>query len=79
MLYRAVTKQAVLLNEQLTKKNYLQINAFLASDSRVKRNLKALLIKATNSLGSKTKKEILSFIKKNFGLSHSIMVTDEVT
>ena len=40
--YRAVAEQAMLLNCQLTKKDYLQINAFLAGGSGVKRNLKAL-------------------------------------
>ena len=40
--YRAVAKQAVSLDCQHAKKDYLQINAFLASGDGVERNLKAL-------------------------------------
>ena len=44
-------------------KNYLQINAFLASSRGVERNLKALQIKATASLGVGAIKETFSSIK----------------
>ena len=40
--YGAVAEQVVLLDCQLAKKDYLQINAFLASGGRVERNLVAL-------------------------------------
>ena len=36
---------------QLVKKNYLQMNAFLASGGGVERNLEALQMKTTASLG----------------------------
>ena len=41
----------MLLNYQLAKKDYLQINVFLASSGRVEKNLKALQMKAIASLG----------------------------
>ena len=74
--YRAVAKQAVLLDCQLAKKDYLQINTFLASGSRVEKNLKALLIKAIKSLGGRARGKILSFINESLGGSYSIVARD---
>ena len=51
-------------------KDYLQINAFLASGSRVERNLEALQMKITVSLGGKAKRKTLSSINESFGISH---------
>ena len=70
MSYRAVAKQAVLLDCQLAKKNYLQINAFLASGGGVERNLKALQMKTTANLGGGVIKGTLSSINKNLGGSY---------
>ena len=55
---------------QLAKKNYLQINAFLASGDRVEKNLKALQIKVTASLGGGAIGRILSSINESLGGSH---------
>ena len=66
----AVAKQAVSLDCQLAKKYYLQINAFLASDGGVERNLEVLQIKATASLGGKAIGGTFSSINKNLGGSH---------
>ena len=41
----------MLFDCQLAKKDYLQINAFLAGGGRVERNLEALQMKAIASLG----------------------------
>ena len=43
---------------------------FLASNVRVKRNFKALLMKAIKSLGSRVEREIPSFINKNLDGNH---------
>ena len=59
----------MLLDCQLAKKDSLQINAFLASGGRVERNLKALQMKATTSLGGGAIGGNLSFI--NVSLSGS--------
>ena len=48
------------------KKDYLQINAILASYDKVEKNLKALLMKVTESLASGARKRILSSINENF-------------
>ena len=71
-----MAKQAVLLNCQLAKKDYLQINAFLASSGGVEKNLKALLMKTTESLGDRARRKILSSINESLGESHSIVVKD---
>ena len=42
----------------------------------MKKNLKALLMKTTESLGDGTKKKISSFINKSFSKSHTRMVRD---
>ena len=46
------------------------MNAFLASGGKVKRNLKALLIKITESLSDRAKKRILSSINKSLSGSY---------
>ena len=51
---------------------------FLASDGKREKNLKALLIKAIESLGSGTSRGILSSINKNLGGSYSIVIKDQV-
>ena len=76
MFYGAVAKQAILLDCQLVKKDYLQINAFLTSGGRVEKNLKALLIKATKSFGDRARKRILSSINESLGESHSVVTRD---
>ena len=48
--------------------------AFQASDIRIERNLKALLMKTTESLGGKAERKILSSINKNFGWSYSVVI-----
>ena len=58
------------LDCQLAKKDYLQINAFLASGGGVERNLEALQIKATASLGGGAIGETLSSINESLGGSH---------
>ena len=50
-------------------KDYLQINAFLANGGRVERNLEALQMKTTASLGSGAIRETLSSIER-LGRSH---------
>ena len=77
--YKIIAKQAVLLNHQLAKKEYAQINAFLAGGDRVEKNLKALLMKAIESLGGGARKGILSFVNKNLGRSQNIVMRDWVT
>ena len=58
------------LDRQLAKKDYLQINAFLASGGGVERNLEALQMKATASLGGGAIGLTLSSINKSLGGSH---------
>ena len=58
------------LDCQLAKKDYLQINTFLASDGRVEKNLEALQIKATTSFCGGAIKVTLSSINKNLGGSY---------
>ena len=52
------------------------MNAFLASGGRVDKNLKALLMKATESLGGGVREKILSYIHKILGGSNSVVVKD---
>ena len=78
VFYRAVAKQAVSLNPQLAKKDYLQINAFLGSSGRVEKNLEALLMKTTENLGGGAKGGILSSINESLGGSHSVVARDRV-
>ena len=68
--YRAVGKETVLFDCQLVKKDYLQINAFLASDGEVEKNLEALQMKATTSLGGGAIGGTLSSINESLGGSH---------
>ena len=68
--YGAVAKPAVSLNCQLAKKDYLQINAFLASSGGVEKNLEALKMKATTSFGGNAIGETLNSINKSLGGSH---------
>ena len=68
----------MLLDYQLAKKDYLQINAFLASGGKMEKNLKALLMKATKSLGSGIRGTILSSINKNLGRRHNVVVNDQI-
>ena len=58
------------LDSQLAKKDYLQINAFLASSNGVERNLKALQMKAIASLGDGAIDETPSYINESLGGSH---------
>ena len=58
------------LNRQLAKKEYLQINAFLASGGGLERHLKVLQIKATASLGAGAIGGTLSSINKSLGRSY---------
>ena len=60
----------VLFDRQLPKKDYLQINGFLASGGGVERNLKALQMKATASLGGRAIGRTLSSINESLGGSH---------
>ena len=60
----------MLLDCQLAKKDYLQINAFLASGGGVERNLEALQMKATASLGGGAIGGTLSSINESLGGSH---------
>ena len=57
----------MLLDCQLAKKDYLQINAFLASGGGVERNLEALQMKATASLGGRAIGGTLSSINESLG------------
>ena len=59
----------MLLDCQLAKKNYLQINAFLASGGEVERNLEALQMKATTSLGGRAIGRTFSSINKSLSRS----------
>ena len=68
--YGAVAKQAMLLDCQLAKKDYLQINAFLAIGGGVERNLDALQMKATASLGDGAIGGTLSSINESLGGTH---------
>ena len=68
--YRTVAKQVVSLDRQLAKKKYLQINAFLASGGGVERNLEALKMKTTASLGSRAIWETLSAYNESLDKSH---------
>ena len=52
------------------------MNAFLASGSRVKKNFKALLMKATKSLGGGARRGILSSINENLDGSHNVVARD---
>ena len=76
--YRAVAKEVVLLNHQLIKKDYLQINTFLASSSEVERNLETLLMKATDDPGGGARGRILSFINQNLGVSNYLIARDQI-
>lgn len=60
------------------QKNNLQINAFLASGNRMEKNLEALLIKVTESLGGEARREILSSINKSLSERHNIVARDWV-
>ena len=60
----------MLLDRQLAKKDYLQINAFLASGGGVERNLKALQVKAITSLGGGAIGKNLNSINESLGGSH---------
>ena len=68
--YRAVVKQAVSLDCQLAKKEYLQINAFLTSGGGVEKNLEALQMKATTSFGGRAIGGTLSSINESLDGSH---------
>ena len=68
--YGAVAKQTVSLNRQLAKKDYLYIIAYLASSGEVERNLEALLIKGTESLGGRAIGGTLSSINESLSGSH---------
>ena len=70
MSYGTIAKQAVLLDYQLAKKDYLQINAFLASGGGVERNLEALQMKAIASLDGGAIGGTISSINKNLSGSH---------
>ena len=65
--YRAIVKQTVLFDRQLTKKDYLQINVFLASGGGVERNLEVLQMKTTASLGGEAIRGTLSSINESLG------------
>ena len=67
-----------MLDCQLANKDCLQINAFLASGGRVEKNLKVLLMKATESLDDGAREGILSSINESLGGSHSVVVRDRV-
>ena len=60
------------------QKDNLQINAFLASGGRVKKNLEALLRKTIESFGGGAKKKIPSSINESLVKSHSVLVRDQV-
>ena len=59
-----------MLGHKLAKKDYLQINAFLASGGGVERNLEALQMKATASLSGGAIGGTLSSINESLGGSH---------
>ena len=58
------------VDRQLAKKDYLQINTFLASGGGVERNLKTLQMKAIVSLGDGAIERTLSSINESLGGSH---------
>ena len=58
----------------LQKRNYLQINVFLASRDTVERNFKVLLIKAIKNFLSRAREEILIFINKNLNTIFNVIV-----
>ena len=60
----------MLLDCQLAKKNYPQIIAFLSSGGGVERNLEALQMKTTASLGGGAIEGTFSFINESLGASH---------
>ena len=66
----------MLLDYQIAKKDYLQINPFLASGARVEKNFEVLLMKATESLGDGAKEKIVSSINENLDGCHSVAVRD---
>ena len=66
------------LDRQLAKKDYLQINAFLASGGGVERNLEALQMKVTASLGSGAIGKTLSSINESLGGSHRAEQLQEI-
>ena len=68
--YRAVAKQPVSFDCQLAKKDYLQINTFLASGGKGERNLESLQMKATASFSSGAIGRTLGSINENLGGSH---------
>ena len=68
--YGADAKQAVTLDCQLAEKDYLQINAFLASGGRVERNFKALQMKPTSSLYTGMIGGTFNSINESLGRSH---------
>ena len=71
-------KQCCLI-ASLQKKDYLQINVFLGSGSKIEKNLKVLLIKAIKSFDGGARGEILSSINKSLEESYSIVVKNWVT
>ena len=60
----------MLFDSHFAKEDYLQINAFIASGGRVEKNLKALQMKATTSLGGGAIGRTLSSINESVGESH---------
>ena len=68
--HRAITEQAVPLDRQLAKKDYLRSNAFLSSGGGVERNLESLQMKATTSLGGGAIGGTHSSINESLGGSH---------
>ena len=62
----------MLFDCQLAKKDYLQINTFLASGGEVKKNLEALQMKATTSFGAGAIRGTFSSINKSLGGSHRV-------
>ena len=68
----------MLFDRKIAKKDYLQINVFLASDDRMEKNLEALLMKATKSLDGRARGGILNSINESLSGSHNIIVRDWV-
>ena len=60
--------------DQLFIKRLFIDHTFQASNLRVERNFKSLLIKVIKNLDDEKIKKILSFISKNFGGSHNVVV-----
>ena len=54
----------------------MQINAFLVSGGKIKRNFKTLLMKATKSLDGRARGRILSSINKRLSGSQSVVARD---